>query len=109
MRKLLNDEAGFIVSAELVLVLTIGVLAMVVGLAAVRDSVTSELNDVSNAIGAMSQSYNFSGLAKGRHGGGVHAATSGSGFNDRTDNCDCNSITSVDVAGKSDSSGGNPE
>ena len=37
---LLNDEAGFIISAELVLVITIGVLAMVVGLTAVRDAVT---------------------------------------------------------------------
>ena len=109
MRKLLNDEAGFIVSSELVLVLTIGVLAMVVGLTAVRDAVTSELNDVSNAIGAMSQSYNYSGLAKSKHGRGVHASTSGSGFNDHGDNCDCNSITSIDVAGKNDSSRGPAE
>ncbi len=109
MRKLLNDETGFIVSAELVLVLTIGVLAMVVGLASVRDAVTSELNDVSNAIGAISQSYNYSGLAKGRQHGGVHASTSGSGFNDRGDDCDCNTITLIDVAGKNDSSRGPAE
>ena len=34
LKKLWNDEAGLIVSAELALVLTIGVLAMVVGLLA---------------------------------------------------------------------------
>ena len=42
MRKLINDEAGFIISAEFVLVLTIAVLGMVVGLASMRDSLTGE-------------------------------------------------------------------
>jgi len=66
MKNLFNafvrDEAGFVISAELVLVMTIGVLAMVVGLTAVRDAVTHELNDVSNAIGSVSQTYNVVGL-----------------------------------------------
>ena len=66
MRKLMNDEAGFVISAELVLVLTIAVLAMVVGLAAVRDAVVQELNDLSHAFGAVSQSYNVTGLSKAR-------------------------------------------
>ena len=35
MRTLWHDEAGFVLSAELVLVLTLGVLSMVVGLNAV--------------------------------------------------------------------------
>lgn len=43
--KLAGDEAGFVITAELVLVLTIAVLAMVVGLTAVRDSITQEMND----------------------------------------------------------------
>ena len=37
LSKLANDELGFIISAELVLVMTIAVLGMVVGLTAVRD------------------------------------------------------------------------
>ena len=32
LNQLWNDEAGFVISAELVLVLTIAVLAMIVGL-----------------------------------------------------------------------------
>ena len=38
--KLANDEAGFIVSAELVLVATIAVLAMVVGLSELAPNTT---------------------------------------------------------------------
>ena len=47
LRKLFNDESGVIISAELVLVLTIAVLAMVVGLSEVSVAVSTELNDVS--------------------------------------------------------------
>jgi hypothetical protein len=50
------DEAGFIISSELILVATITVLAMVVGLAEVRSAVSEELEDVGSAIGAMQQS-----------------------------------------------------
>ena len=107
-KTLLRDEAGFVISAELVLVLTIGVLAMVVGLTAVRDSVTNELNDVSHAIGAVSQTYTVTGLEKCAKGG-VHASINGFGFNDDNDNCDCKVIELVDVCGKDDPSNGRDE
>lgn len=106
---LLEDEAGFIISAELVLVMTIGVLAMVVGLTAVRDAVTHEMNDVSHAVGAVSQSYNVTGLHKERNWGQVHACVDGFGFNDDADECDCNVIELVDVCGKNDPSRGDDE
>ena len=61
LRQLLNDESGVIVSAELVLVLTIAVLAMIVGLSEVTVAVNTELNDISNAIGALNQSYSITG------------------------------------------------
>ena len=105
-RMLANDEAGFIISAELVLVLTIAVLGMVVGLAAVRDSVTHELNDLAHAFGSVNQSYNVSGLKKERCYGGFHAYVAGFGFNDKSDDCDCKPITFIDVSGKMDSSNG---
>ncbi len=105
---LVRDEAGFIISAELVLVLTIGVLAMVVGLTAVRDSVTHELNDVSHAIGAVSQTYNVTGLRKDCRDGS-HASIKGFGFNDDADECDCRVIELVDVCGKDDPSNGRDE
>lgn len=106
--KLAADEHGFIISAELVLVLTIAVLGMVVGLTAVRDSVTEELNDLAHAFGAINQSFNFNGLKKCRNHGDLHAFVAGSGFNDTTDDCDCQPIKFIDVQGKNDSSNGLP-
>ena len=106
--KLANDENGFVISAELVLVLTIAVLGMVVGLTAVRDSITNELNDVSNAFGAVNQSYNLNGLKKPMQYGGIHAFVAGFGFNDSSDDCDCKPIVYCEVNGKSDSSNGAP-
>ena len=108
-RTLVGDEAGFIVSAELVLILTIAVLAMVVGLTAVRDSITNELNDLAHAFGAVSQSYSVVGLKKPRDCWDVHAFINGFGFNDRAYECDCQPIILFEVAGKNDSSQGGPE
>jgi Flp pilus assembly pilin Flp len=83
---LLNDEAGFIVSAELVLVATIAVLAMVVGLSEVALNVNNELEDVGSAFGNVSQTYQYYGLK------GHNASWSGSSFYDVVDFCDsdCN-------------------
>ena len=106
--KLASDEHGFIISAELVLVMTIAVLGMVVGLAAVRDSITHELNDLSHAFGSVNQSYSVTGLKKDRCYGDVHAYVAGFGFNDKSDDCDCKPITFLDVYGKNDPSNGDP-
>ena len=106
MRKLFNDEVGFVITAELVLVLTIAVLAMAVGLAAVRDSISQEMCDLSNAFGAVDQSYSVTGIRKNKAGDKPHARAWGFGFNDNGDNCDCICITFHDVCGKDDSSTG---
>lgn len=42
--------------------LTVVVLAMIVGLSEVAISVNTELNDVSNTIGALNQSYAYTGF-----------------------------------------------
>ncbi|MCA9032517.1 MAG: hypothetical protein KDA66_16995 [Planctomycetaceae bacterium] len=89
LHQLLNDEAGFIVSAELVLVATILVIGLIVGLSEVQHAVNSELNDVAEAIGCLNQSYSFSGFTK-RDGRDVHAFTRGSAFADLQDDCDNN-------------------
>ena len=98
--RLRDDESGFVVSSELVIVGTVGVLGMVVGLDAISSSVNQELNDLASAFGAMNQSYNYRSIAKS-----WHARVSGSGFNDRGDFCDCTPIVQTDVVGKSDASG----
>ena len=61
---LLNEEAGFIVSAELVLVATLLVIGLIVGLSEVHHATVSELNDVADAIGELNQSYAYTGFHK---------------------------------------------
>ncbi len=111
LARLIRDENGFIVSAELMLVITLMFCAAAVGWSAVRDALVNELNDVSHAIGAVSQSYNVTGFKKARSGCGceVHARCSGFGFNDDADECDCRIIEYVTVCGKDDPSTGADE
>lgn len=91
VRQLLNDEAGFIISAELVLVATILVIGLVVGLSEIQHAVVSELNDVADAVGQLNQSYSFSGFHKaGKSPLSFHAITYGSSFTDQKDDCDNN-------------------
>ncbi len=90
MQQLLRDEAGFIISAELVLVATLLVIGLIVGLSEVQHAVVSELNDVADAIGELNQCYSFSGFHKRDFNGVVHAVTYGSDFEDQRDDCDNN-------------------
>lgn len=80
--RFLNDEAGFIVSAELILVSTITVLALVVGLNEVAFGINQELNDVGAAFGSVNQSFHFQGA------GSCKGRSTGSCFSDQVDNCD---------------------
>jgi hypothetical protein len=84
----LDDEQGFIISAELVLVATIGVLGLVVGLSQVQNAVVSELNDVAHAIGALNQTYYVSGFSAWKWWGGLKSMKVGSAFYDFADACD---------------------
>lgn len=81
--QLWNDEAGFIVSAELILVATIGVLSMVVGLTEVSSAINQELEDVASAFGSINQSFRYQGLCDSSK-----AQSSGSSFDDHVDDCD---------------------
>jgi hypothetical protein len=71
LNNLLNDEAGFLVSAELVMIATLGILAMAVGLSEVAFNINNELQDVGRAFASMNQSFNISGQtnAWGNNGG----------------------------------------
>ena len=105
-RALLNDESGLVISTELVLVVTLAFTAVAVGLAAARDALTQELNDVSEMVGTVDQSYNVSGIRKARNHGKYHATCSGFGFNDRSDQCDCEALEIVVVCGKTQNDSG---
>lgn len=87
---LLRDEGGFIVSAELVLVGTLLVIGMIVGLSEVQHAIVEELNDVADAVGALNQSYCFSGFSSHKNCWKIKAQTSGSSFQDLVDTCDNN-------------------
>jgi len=84
VKRLIRDEQGFVVSAELVLVATVAVIGLLVGLAAVRDGVVSELSDVAGAVQDANQSFSLDGVV------GHNANTAGFNFIDGTDECDSN-------------------
>ena len=91
-QKLWNDDAGFIISIELILIATIAVIGLITGLTAVRDAVTSELSDVAGAVQDLNQSYAYNGVV------GHSGTSAGSEFVDATDFCDDND----DIAGQAD-------
>ncbi len=86
LHALKNDENGFVVSAELVLVGTILVVGMITGLSELSFNVNQELEDLGSAVGSINQTYYYT-LASGQKGEAV-----GSTFLDFADECDnaCN-------------------
>jgi Flp pilus assembly pilin Flp len=82
LKQLWQDEAGFVMSSELVLIATIMVIGIIAGQTAVRDAVVGELADVAAAIGDVNQSYSFGAVT------GHCSSTSGSIFMDQGDFCE---------------------
>lgn len=87
---LLADDAGFIVSAELVLIATLLVIGLIVGLSEVQHAVVNELNDVADAIGSLNQSFRYTGFSARKNGHNLKSMTAGSAFIDHRDDCDNN-------------------
>ena len=81
-QKFMLDESGFIVSSEMVLIATMLVLGLLVGLNTLRNSITSELDDIADAIGNINQDYSYSGLT------GHSASVAGTVFDDLEDFCE---------------------
>ncbi len=82
LKNLWQDDAGFVVSSELVLIATILVIGIIAGQAALRDAVVGELADVGAAIGDVNQSFSFGAIT------GHCSSTSGSIFTDLSDFCE---------------------
>ena len=69
---------------------------MVVGLSEVAVAVNTELNDISNAIGSLNQTYSYTGFRGNDTGTGkVKSLYAGSKFNDGADDCDANASCDV--------------
>ena len=88
-----QEEHGFILSSELVLIGSTLVIGGVVGLSSLRDSVNEELSDVAEAIGSVDQTYYYSGVA------GHGAYTAGSAYFDQADRSDRRIKVCADVFG----------
>jgi len=82
--RLWEDQNGFIVSSELVLLASVILIPLLVGMQTVRDSVVQELGDVGQGVGNLVQSYWYAGVA------GHHSYASGSQFVDLPDQCEGN-------------------
>lgn len=92
--KLWKEEAGFVISSELVLVATILVIGLIVGMTSLRNQVVQELADVGAAIGNISQGYQYFGVSKTSVGD-----TDGSGWDDMRDFCQTTPVSGSEPAG----------
>ena len=86
-KELLSNEGGFILSAEMILILTIAVLGIVVGLSQVQQAVVSELQDLALAFNGLNQSFATPALFGCFKFGRPVSWTAGSGFIDFNDTC----------------------
>jgi hypothetical protein len=62
LNELWHDDAGSVVSAELVLLGTLGVVGVGVGVAAIGDSADAEYDELAYSIRSLDQSYGVSGF-----------------------------------------------
>lgn len=76
-----RKQGGFILTSELILIVTIMVIGMIVGLVTMRDAITAEMEDVAEAIGSLDQTYAYQGMINGEGS----AAVDGSVFVDEVD------------------------
>lgn len=82
-----NDEVGLILSAEMVLILTIAVLGIIVGLVQVQTAVVGEFQDLALAFSSFNQSYMTPGFTGCRKWWGRTSWTAGSGYIDVFEGC----------------------
>lgn len=91
LRDLSRDESGFIVSAEIVIILTVAILGMVVGLVNLQNALLGEFADLSMAFQSLNQSYStpsYRGCMK--WWGGRTSWVAGTTFIDIYDGCVAN-------------------
>ena len=76
-----KKQGGFVLTAELVLIVTILVLGSIVGMVTMRDALNAEMEDVAEAVGVLDQGYDYRGIENLQQ----TAATAGSAFTDMAD------------------------
>ncbi|MDA0586713.1 MAG: hypothetical protein O2820_02465 [Planctomycetota bacterium] len=96
LTRLWADDAGFIVSTELMITATLLVIGLLVGQVTLRDAVLSELGDLAQAINDTNQSYSYTSVT------GHSSSVAGAEFADRADFCDDNDDTTQGSQGSGD-------
>lgn len=86
LKRIWNDDLGFIATSDLLLLCTVLVLGVIVGLTTLRDQVVQELGDLAGAIGELNQSYSFGNSTIVFNG--TTMVSSGSSFTDNADDCE---------------------
>ena len=76
-----KKQGGFVLTAELVLIVTILVFGSIVGMVSMRDALNAEMGDVAEAMGSIDQSYDFDGIINGQS----TATVAGSSWGDAAD------------------------
>mgnify|MGYP006899563150 CR=1 FL=1 len=110
LRKLFSDEAGFIISAEIMIIITLVFCGTVVGISMIRDALVQELGDVSEMTDSFEQSYAVGSIdapttgGSHAHGGGG-PGSAGFGFDDGDAGCTTEGV----VLGDADSVCGIPD
>ena len=82
LQRLWYEDAGWGYTTEVIISLTMVICALVVGYQSLRVAIVTEMADIAEAIGALDQSYSFSGFT------GHSSACAGSNFDDLQDFCD---------------------
>lgn len=81
-KKLFNDERGEVSVAALVLITVIVCIGALVGLVAIRDTITQQFGDVGAALNSLNQSFSYSiivdGDGDGPDGNGADTTIDGS-------------------------------
>lgn len=99
-RNFWKEETAAIVSIEIVLIITVAVLSLIVGLSELAFGVVQELDDIGNAVGKLTQSYEYTGFHSYKTVGGTQQVKSrywGSRFRDAPDACDgnCSGVSEI--------------
>jgi Flp pilus assembly pilin Flp len=84
MRQFWQDEAGVIVSTEIILIAMLLVFGLIAGLVSLRDAVGQELGDTGAMVNSLNQTYSFLGHTNTAEGS-INGATPSSSFADLLD------------------------
>jgi hypothetical protein len=93
IQQFLRDESGLVITAELIMIITIAVISLSAGWGAVASMLAEELEDVANSVGSLDQSFSYNGLSAPGH-----ATCSGGGFNDSNNTVNVSTSTNCNAS-----------